>query len=87
MIWELLGAGEENAVTMKELKNRGWTEREIRERIRQERFEGHLICSGQSGYYLPQTVSDVMNTVNRLETISKETKAVAEKMKEEMARL
>lgn len=87
MIWERLGVGEENATTTKELKDWVGTVREVREQVRKERLEGYLICSGQSGYYLPQTVSDVMTTVNRLERISKETKAVAEKMKEEMAKL
>lgn len=54
MIYELLRHGCRNAISVAELSNMtGMGERMVREMIERERFDGHLILSGNKGYYLP----------------------------------
>lgn len=54
MIHELLGHGAKSAVSSAELAQMtGMGERQVRELIERERFEGNLILAGNDGYYLP----------------------------------
>lgn len=54
MIHELLGHGAKSAVSSAELAQMtGMGERQVRELIERERFEGNLILAGNNGYYLP----------------------------------
>ena len=54
MIYEVLNAGSENAVSNRELSERfGISERTIRKHVYNERRAGLPILSGMNGYYLP----------------------------------
>lgn len=54
MIYEALKAGEEHAVSNRELSERfGMSERVIRKHVHDERRAGLPILSGIHGYYLP----------------------------------
>lgn len=51
-----LPTGEENAVSMRDLAVRfGTDERAIRKAIHEARESGVIICSGNSGYWIPDT--------------------------------
>ena len=42
------------------------TERWIRKVIRELREEGHMICSGNDGYWISKNHDDIQHTLNRL---------------------
>lgn len=54
MIHELLQHGAQNAIPTAELCSMtGMGERQVRELIERERFDGYIILAGDKGYYLP----------------------------------
>lgn len=55
----MLPVGSANAISMRSLAEKlGITERTLRDRIRQARFEGYEIIGDMHGYYLPETQED-----------------------------
>lgn len=55
----ILPVGSANAISMRSLAEKlGITERTLRDRIRQARFEGYEIIGDMHGYYLPETQED-----------------------------
>jgi hypothetical protein len=88
MIADILGVGEKNAKTASDIQaiiGGGIKKREVQKIVRQERLEGALICASGKGYFMPETMADVKSTILSLYSMSKETKAVADKMKEGMS--
>lgn len=45
----------------------GWTRDEVRAEVRRERHEGHIICSGEAGYWIPQSRAEVESFVKNME--------------------
>lgn len=82
MILELLGTGERNAKTAKELaKNTGVSVRDVMQAVRVERLAGLPICSSAKGYFLAETETDLQITISRLYKQARETRKVAEALK------
>ena len=79
LISDLLHAGAENALTLRELVQlTGEDERSIRRRIQQERKAGKLILSDcQHGYFLPAGESDVRRFIGSMSNRAKEITAVS----------
>ena len=87
-IYDLLPAGEQNALPMAALKNiigDGITDREIRARIRQERLNGSLIISTKrngGGYYRPVSVDEITDFVRTYEQEAASLRAMLKAAKE-----
>lgn len=79
LISDLLHAGAENALTLRELVQlTGEDERSIRRRIQQERKDGKLIMADcQSGYFLPVDAGDVRRFIGSMSRRAKEIAAVS----------
>ena len=79
LISDLLHAGAENALTLRELVQlTGEDERSIRRRIQQERKAGKLILSDcQHGYFLPAGESDVRRFIGSMSNRAKEITAIS----------
>ena len=79
LISDLLHAGAENALTLRELVQlTGEDERSIRRRIQQERKAGKLIMADcQSGYFLPVDAGDVRRFIGSMSRRAKEIAAVS----------
>lgn len=79
LISDLLHAGAENALTLRELVQlTGEDERSIRRRIQQERKDGKLIMADcQHGYFLPDGESDVRRFISSMSNRAKEITAVS----------
>lgn len=79
LISDLLHAGAENALTLRELVQlTGEDERSIRRGIQQERKAGKLILSDcQHGYFLPAGESDVRRFIGSMSNRAKEITAVS----------
>ena len=79
LISDLLHAGAENALTLRELVQlTGEDECSIRRRIQQERKAGKLILSDcQHGYFLPAGESDVRRFIGSMSNRAKEITAIS----------
>lgn len=67
-LFQMLPAGESYAITAKELCVL-WglpSAREIRRMVHAMRREGLLVCSGNSGYWRPETPEELQRFVKRL---------------------
>lgn len=61
-ITEQIPVGKENAISSKELETlTGLTKRQIKKAVRDARINNVLICSGQTGYYTPADMNELMN--------------------------
>lgn len=89
LISDLLHAGAENALTLRELVQlTGEDERSIRRRIQQERKEGKLILSDcQRGYFLPAEESDVRRFIGSMSRRAKEIAAVSRAAEDALLKL
>ena len=89
LISDLLHAGVENALTLRELVQlTGEDERSIRRRIQQERKEGKLILSDcQRGYFLPAEESDVRRFIGSMSRRAKEIAAVSRAAEDALLKL
>ena len=78
-IKDFLLTGKKNAVSMSELANICQVpERALQREILQARLNGELIISDESGYYLPEDISDIKNyVVSRKAYIKTASKALA----------
>lgn len=62
----LIGTGEENATSMRELARLCSTScREIRKTIERARTDGEIICSSDAGYYIPSCRSELVEYYTR----------------------
>lgn len=76
MIAEVLNRGAENGISMQELARRlQCNERELRQRVHEERVEGAAILSGNTGYYLPS--EDPQKAIEELKAFEKRLNAKA----------
>lgn len=83
MVNELLAIGEENARSSSELaRTLNIDKRDIMQAVRIERLAGFPICSNCKGYYMPENKTELKNTIIRLYKQAKETKRVADAMRE-----
>lgn len=83
MIVELLDFGENEPKTSDELaKALNVCKRDVMELVRLERLAGAPICSNYKGYYLPDNKEELKSTIIRLYKQAKETKRVADAMRE-----
>lgn len=89
LISDLLHAGAENALTLRELVQlTGEDERSIRRRIQQERKDGKLILSDcQHGYFLPTGESDVRRFIGSMSRRAKEIAAVSRAAEDALLKL
>ena len=64
---KMLPRGANNAVPMRDLaKVSGLSERGVRKSIEHMRRNGVVICSGDGGYYLPASMSELSDYLNRM---------------------
>lgn len=64
---ELLKKGESNAISQKNLAiGLNCSERWAQKEVADARRDGIIICSGNAGYYLPETDEELLATYNRL---------------------
>lgn len=83
MIVELLSFGENEPKTSEELAAAlNVCKRDVMELVRLERLAGAPICSNYKGYYLPDNKEELKNTIIRLYKQAKETRRVADAMRE-----
>lgn len=89
LVSDLLHAGAENALTLRELVPlTGEDERSIRRRIQQERKDGKLILSDcQHGYFLPTGESDVRRFIGSMSRRAKEIAAVSRAAEDALLKL
>lgn len=89
LVSDLLHAGAENALTLRELVQlTGEDERSIRRRIQQERKDGKLILSDcQHGYFLPAGESDVRRFIGSMSRRAKEIVAVSRAAEDALLKL
>ena len=89
LVSDLLRAGAENALTLRELVQlTGEDERSIRRRIQQERKDGKLILSDcQHGYFLPAEESDVRRFIGSMSRRAKEIAAVSRAAEDALLKL
>ena len=63
----LMPTGEKNAIRQSEIAElTGYNTREIRLIINSLRSEDYPICSGNYGYYMPESKEDIISTINRM---------------------
>lgn len=89
LISDLLHAGAENALTLRELVQlTGEDERSIRRRIQQECKAGKLIMADcQSGYFLPVDAGDVRRFIGSMSRRAKEIAAVSRAAEEALLKM
>lgn len=83
MIKELLGIGEKNARTARELAEATkLNKREVTKQIHRERLAGAPICSSGSGFYLPDSLEEIRRTAAHLNARAKEIKKIADTLED-----
>lgn len=79
MIEELLGVGEANAKTARELADITHLDvRDVTEMVRIERLSGAKICSSYKGFFMPENKTDIDRTVTSLHRRANEIRKSAE---------
>ncbi|MGI6695950.1 MAG: hypothetical protein ACOX6O_06915 [Christensenellales bacterium] len=78
--YEALPAGESWAIKAKDLRVL-WglkSDRAVRQAVHSMRRKGLIVCSGQAGYWRPETPDEVRRTVKRLQGQAKSMFAAAQ---------
>ena len=66
-VLSVIPTGEENAIKQNEIVElTGYNAREIRLIMNSLRLEDYPICSGNYGYYMPESKEDIISTINRM---------------------
>ena len=93
MIKELLQHGSNNGISMSQLaKKAGCSEREVRQRVHDERVGGAIILSGNKGFYLPsedpaEALEELRNYEKRMHSNAISTLAAAKEARAARIRL
>ena len=93
MVSELLQRGPKNGISLSKLAGKlGISEREVRQRVHDERIEGAMILSGNKGYYLPsedpaEALEELRNYEKRMHSNAISTLAAAKEARAARIRL
>lgn len=65
MITDFILTGKSQAISLSELARvTGMPERSVKQEVLEARLQGHLIVSDESGYYFPETETDLREYVS-----------------------